>query len=296
MTSTRGFPCKPESVAAARHFVREALRERDRDLIDAAELMVSELASNALQHAHSDFEITVDTKGHRVRVGVRDTGHGEPRLRSPEPRAHSGRGLRVVDALAADWGVTRRTQGKLVWFVLQAPDQAQIPAADTATQPQPTRGEDATSRDAAVGPSATAKARPQLRFCALPDRRSPNRRGSSPSCVPSGAIESTAPVVRANRCVVTARQANGGTADQQFARCPPIGAFGIRAGGVVDDFDRHRVFRAASRERVRQRRVDFRALGHVVIENRHAASFATAWAGRGIQCVTLGRTRHRKGR
>jgi anti-sigma regulatory factor (Ser/Thr protein kinase) len=185
MTSTRDFPCEPQSVAAARHFVREVLHGRERDLIDAAELMVSELASNALQHAQSDFEITVDTRGHRVRVGVRDSGDGEPRLRSPEPRSHSGRGLRVVDALSADWGVTRRTQGKLVWFILQAPDQAQISAPAAAKQPQPTRGNDAEDRDAAAGPGPTARAGRRLRFCASPRRRSPGRRRSALPCLPS---------------------------------------------------------------------------------------------------------------
>jgi anti-sigma regulatory factor (Ser/Thr protein kinase) len=172
MTSTRRFPCKPASVTAARHFVREALHERERDLVDAAELMVSELASNALRHARSDFEITVETAGDRVRVGVRDSGDGEPRMRSPEPREHSGRGLRVVDALSATWGVTHQAQGKLVWFILQAPDQVQIPAPDAATQPLPTRGSDAEDLDAAVGPTSRARARPRSRFSAYHHRRS----------------------------------------------------------------------------------------------------------------------------
>jgi anti-sigma regulatory factor (Ser/Thr protein kinase) len=174
MTSTRRFPRKPQSVSAARHFVREALHECERDLVDAAELMVSELASNALQHAHSGFEITVDTAGRRVRVGVRDTGHGAPQLRSPEPREHSGRGLRVVEELSAAWGVSRRGQGKLVWFVLQAPDQVQIPASDAATRPEPTRENDAEDPDPAVGPAPTARAKPRLRFLAYPHRRSLN--------------------------------------------------------------------------------------------------------------------------
>jgi anti-sigma regulatory factor (Ser/Thr protein kinase) len=168
MTSTRHFPPKPESVSAARHFVRQVLHECEPDLIDAAELMVSELATNAVLHARSDFEITVETAGRRVRVGVRDSGHGAPRKRSPEPREHSGRGLRVVDALAARWGVTRQTQGKLVWFILQAPDQVQIPAPDAATQPEPRRGSDAEDPDdAAVGPTETARARPRSRFMAF---------------------------------------------------------------------------------------------------------------------------------
>jgi hypothetical protein len=133
--------------------------------------MVSELASNALRHAHSDFEITVETAGHRVRVGVRDTGHGEPRMRSPEPSEHSGRGLRVVDALSATWGVTHQAQGKLVWFILHAPDQVQIPAPDVATQPGPTRNSDAEDPDTAVGQTPSERARSRSRFSAYHRRR-----------------------------------------------------------------------------------------------------------------------------
>ena len=55
MTSARRFPCRAESVAAARHFIRDVLQSRPRELVEAAELMTSELATNCVRHAQSDF-------------------------------------------------------------------------------------------------------------------------------------------------------------------------------------------------------------------------------------------------
>lgn len=123
MTSTRQFPCQPESVTAARHFVREALRAQARSVVEAAELMTSELATNVLRHAQSDFELTVHVTEDQVRVEVRDTGEGQPTLRSPDPHEHSGRGLRIVQALSDAWGITPTASGKLVWFTLPAHEQ-----------------------------------------------------------------------------------------------------------------------------------------------------------------------------
>jgi len=53
-TTTRRFECRPTAVTAARRLVRSTLDGHDADLIDAAELMISELASNCVRHAQTD--------------------------------------------------------------------------------------------------------------------------------------------------------------------------------------------------------------------------------------------------
>ena len=117
MTSARTFSSLPESVPAARRFARDVLRDQSSDLVDAAELMVSELATNCVQHAHTDFEITIRTRD-EVRVEVRDAGHGRPEVQSPPPLAPSGRGLRIVQEISDAWGIIPSPSGKTVWFAL----------------------------------------------------------------------------------------------------------------------------------------------------------------------------------
>jgi len=118
MTSARRFDGLPESVPAARRFTRDALRDQASEVVDAAELMVSELATNCVQHAHTDFEVTIHTRD-RVRVEVRDTDqHGRPEVQSPPPEAPSGRGLRIVQEISDEWGIVKSSDGKTVWFVL----------------------------------------------------------------------------------------------------------------------------------------------------------------------------------
>jgi serine/threonine-protein kinase RsbW len=99
--------------------VRDVLSDHPRAVTDAAELLASELTTNCVRHAHTDFELTVEVDRH-VRVEVRDRGTGTPRVLSPRPTDPSGRGLRIVDALSDDWGVEERSDGKAVWFTLSS--------------------------------------------------------------------------------------------------------------------------------------------------------------------------------
>jgi anti-sigma regulatory factor (Ser/Thr protein kinase) len=85
---------------------------------DAAALMVSELATNCVKHAHSDFELTVESEAGGIRVEVRDASSGQPTLRSAAPHELSGRGLRIIESMADEWGVTPAAPGKTVWFTL----------------------------------------------------------------------------------------------------------------------------------------------------------------------------------
>ncbi len=124
MKEKRRFPCRRESVPQARRFAREKLGEEPSQTREAVELMVSELATNCVQHARSEFELTIELSAAEIRVEARDCGGGRPALRSPGPLEPTGRGLRVVQALAASWGIEPRDAGKSVWFtVTRAPEQ-----------------------------------------------------------------------------------------------------------------------------------------------------------------------------
>jgi anti-sigma regulatory factor (Ser/Thr protein kinase) len=103
-------------VHAARLFARAALGKQSRETLDAVELMVSELATNCVQHANSEFEITIDISNPDIRIEARDSGQGRPLPRSPGPSEPTGRGLRIVEAMSDEWGVVPSASGKTVWF------------------------------------------------------------------------------------------------------------------------------------------------------------------------------------
>lgn len=111
------FPAVPTGVTAARHFVRAELA-RDENLAETAELLVSELASNVVRHARTDFSVEVIWSQANVRVVVEDGSAVEIAVKDLERGADSGRGLRIVESLSARWGTARTSSGKQVWFEL----------------------------------------------------------------------------------------------------------------------------------------------------------------------------------
>ncbi len=118
MHARTALPCDAQSVRAARRFLSAELAAWGiaADVVDTAELLVSELVTNAVLHARSDVDLSVDAAGEGIRVGVTD---GNPRgltRRRHRLDAATGRGLMLVEQLAASWGVEPRTPGKVVWF------------------------------------------------------------------------------------------------------------------------------------------------------------------------------------
>lgn len=97
------------------------------DLSDAAAHITAELAANAVTHGHvpgRDFELrlTYAESAATLRIEVSDArGDRVPELRPPAPEVETGRGLCLVEAVAATWGVTERRVGKTVWAELRAP-------------------------------------------------------------------------------------------------------------------------------------------------------------------------------
>jgi len=119
--AVRTFAFAGDAPAAARHFAVGALRDWGggwgaADLADDAALVVTELAANAIVHAHSWFTVILSGHGDLLRISVRDASPegGEPLVPVP---LH---GLGAVDALASRWGVESLGHaGKTVWVELR---------------------------------------------------------------------------------------------------------------------------------------------------------------------------------
>lgn len=88
---------------------------------DVAELLTSELVTNALIHTEHDAVLTATVTPHGLRVEVRDFVARRPRLHVPDADCDThGRGLFLVQSLADAWGVRSHGVGKAVWFELDA--------------------------------------------------------------------------------------------------------------------------------------------------------------------------------
>lgn len=116
------FPRARDAPGRARQFVLGALRQwgHDGGLLADAELLLSELATNAVVHARSPFLVVLRSEDSAVHVSVHDASRAVPVRRDVGPWAASGRGLNLVAALAAGWGVEPTAAGKTVWARLRA--------------------------------------------------------------------------------------------------------------------------------------------------------------------------------
>ncbi|HEV7195770.1 MAG TPA: ATP-binding protein [Pedococcus sp.] len=118
------------SVAEVRKVVVDDLQTRDvtTTVVDEAEIVVSELVSNAVRHARPlpDGMLRVHWKVKAGVVEVEVTDGGGDSTPRPAPRtvwAPSGRGLRIVRSLAHEWGVTEDRNGSTVWASLGGPSR-----------------------------------------------------------------------------------------------------------------------------------------------------------------------------
>jgi DNA-binding NarL/FixJ family response regulator len=117
------LPDDPASVVLARKFVREKLNSWQLDvLLDDAFVVVSELATNAIRHAGSAYRVGLSRTTTALRIEIRDSGPGTPEPQPPSSTAENGRGLLLVAALAASWGIDEaEPDGKVVWAELALP-------------------------------------------------------------------------------------------------------------------------------------------------------------------------------
>jgi anti-sigma regulatory factor (Ser/Thr protein kinase) len=120
-TVRAAYPADRTAVAQARRFIRDTLIAWGaEDAIDDAVLLTSELATNAVTHAGTPFEVICRATDSSVQVEVTDR---DPAGVLPAPRDNgelsvSGRGLLMPALLAAAWGVSYAAESKTVWFRL----------------------------------------------------------------------------------------------------------------------------------------------------------------------------------
>lgn len=116
MEASAALPADPRSVGDARHFAARTLRDwRLVDLVDRVELLVSELATNAVLHARTPLTVRLRRGSGEISLYVCDESPAPPLLRRFSVESATGRGLRLVASLAAAWGVESDGTGKCVW-------------------------------------------------------------------------------------------------------------------------------------------------------------------------------------
>jgi anti-sigma regulatory factor (Ser/Thr protein kinase) len=109
------------SAALVRHSIADDLAEIgiESDSIDDVVLVASELVGNAVTHAAASFDssldVSWDVEPGAVVVRVLDGSPELPHQRSTTENESGGRGLAIVAAVSADWGVRRNERGKQVW-------------------------------------------------------------------------------------------------------------------------------------------------------------------------------------
>jgi anti-anti-sigma regulatory factor/anti-sigma regulatory factor (Ser/Thr protein kinase) len=111
----------PGAAALARSTVAAACEAWGlADLVDRAEIIVTELVSNAIVHARTEMELVVGRREGSLNISLGD-GCVDPPRRLPDDQvdATGGRGLILIEALATTWGFLPTRDGKVVWATLR---------------------------------------------------------------------------------------------------------------------------------------------------------------------------------
>jgi anti-sigma regulatory factor (Ser/Thr protein kinase) len=113
---------RPAAVARSRRLVRQTLADWSLpELCDTAELLVTELVTNAIRYATDPIELRL-LHTSTLLCEVRDNDHYLPILLEADDLDENGRGLFLVSRLAQRWGSSRTAHGKVVWFELATAD------------------------------------------------------------------------------------------------------------------------------------------------------------------------------
>jgi two-component sensor histidine kinase len=110
---TVALPRDRSAPRQARALIRDHAPDLPKERLDTAVLLISELVTNAIMHGAGRIVMTIERSGPVTRFAVTDEGAGTPRVRD-DPGAEGGWGLRLVEQLAARWGL--RQSGTGVWF------------------------------------------------------------------------------------------------------------------------------------------------------------------------------------
>ena len=124
----------PATAGAARRYVREVLGANhvNEKVAGVVELLTSEVVTNALLHARGARELSVQVWPSVIRVEVEDPSSLLPTPRPAGAEAVSGRGLKIVSALARAWGVETGQRGKRVWFEVDRAEDSRFGSAGSA--------------------------------------------------------------------------------------------------------------------------------------------------------------------
>ncbi len=108
----------PRAVREARGFVQACCQARglEGDAVETAVLLTSETVTNAFVHGRSDARLAVTVSTEVILIQVGDDDSRVPAVVEQDPDAVSGRGLMILESLAARWGIVDDSQGKMVWF------------------------------------------------------------------------------------------------------------------------------------------------------------------------------------
>jgi anti-sigma regulatory factor (Ser/Thr protein kinase) len=119
------LPHDETAPAIARRFVSDNRDHLDAGLIEDAQLLVTEIVTNAVRYGQAEITVELRLDPPALGVAVADSGEQmseRPPASPPVPATASrGRGLSIVDAIATQWGVTPQPDqpGKIVWFDLR---------------------------------------------------------------------------------------------------------------------------------------------------------------------------------
>jgi len=114
------LPAEPGSCSRARRLIDDAVTTwgLPEEFADDAALVVTELVSNGADHATGPLRLTVSRTENGMRIEVHDRSSALPVVRPVRPESPRGRGMIIVKALSADWGVEPDDEGKTVWAEL----------------------------------------------------------------------------------------------------------------------------------------------------------------------------------
>jgi anti-sigma regulatory factor (Ser/Thr protein kinase) len=111
------LPSHSASVSQARTHVKNVIKSWGATPRTDPGVPTSEVVTNAIVHARSQIALRVRLLDGQARIEVHDADAQPPELKEDDPHRTGGHGMRLVDALAACWGITAIAgDGKIVWF------------------------------------------------------------------------------------------------------------------------------------------------------------------------------------
>jgi len=130
--TTERFAAELKSAIEARRFVEDELRPEGvgEDTLCHAQLLVTELVTNAARHAHSPVDLTIAGEHGHVRIEARDDSSAIPIAAQVDTETRH-RGLQLIEDLSEGWGVdVQGEDGKIVWCELASTGLARIESAE----------------------------------------------------------------------------------------------------------------------------------------------------------------------